>query len=57
MIIDNNIDSIKNRLQWEESAYQISIRSDKNLQSYKGPKLAKKGPKDEKMWKIAVFSL
>ena len=57
MIIDNNIDSNKNRLQWEESAYQISIRSDKNWQSYKGPKFAKNGPKDEKMWKIAVFSL
>ena len=56
MIIDNNIDRKKNWLQWEESAYQISIRSDENWQSYKGPKFAKNGPKDEKMWKIAVFS-
>ena len=56
MIIDNNIDGNKKRLQWEESAYQISIRSDKNWQSYKGPKFVKNGPKDEKMWKIAVFS-
>ena len=46
----------KNKVQWEESAYQISIKSNENWQSYKGPKFAKNGRKYEKMWKIAVFA-
>ena len=47
----------KNRMKWEETAYQISKRSDKNWKSYEGPKFAKKGEKCEKMSKIAVFSV
>ena len=56
MIIDNNIEGEKNKVQWEESAYQISIKSNENWQSYKGPKFAKNGRKYEKMWKIAIFA-
>ena len=57
MIIDYNIESRKNRIKWEESAYLISIRLDKNERSYGGPKIAKHRGKCEKMSKIAVFSL
>ena len=46
----------KNRMQWEESAYQISLRSDQNWKSYMGPKFSKKGQKYEKVEKITVFS-
>ena len=55
MTNDNNIESRKNRMKWEETAYQISKRSDKNWKSYEGPKFAKKGGKCEKMSKIAGF--
>ena len=41
LIIDNNIESKKNRMHWEESAYLISIKSNKIRQSYQGPKFAK----------------
>ena len=57
MTNDNNIESRKNRIKWEETAYQISKRSDKNWKSYEGSKFAKKGGKCEKMSKIAVFSV
>ena len=43
-------------MQWEESAYQISIKSNENWQSYEGPKFAKNGRKYEKMWKVAIFA-
>ena len=56
MIIDNNIESEKNKVQWEESAYQISIKSNENWQSYEDPKFAKNGGKCENMWKIAVLA-
>ena len=36
LIIDNNIESRKNRLQWEESAYLISIKFNENSKSYEG---------------------
>ena len=45
LIIDNNIDSIKNKMQWEESAYQISRRWDQNWKRYMGWKFSKKGGK------------
>ena len=57
MIIDNNIENEKNKVQWEESAYQISIKSNKNWQSYKGPKFAKNGRKYEKNVKNCCFCL
>ena len=52
MIIDNNIESRKNRMQWEESAYQISIKSNENWQSYEGSKFAKMGENKKKCEKL-----
>ena len=49
LIIGNNIGNEKNKVQWEESAYQISIKSNENWQSYEFGDY-------EKMWKIAVFA-
>ena len=43
-------------MQWEESAYQISIKSNEIWQSYEGSKFAKNGWKYEKREKIAVFA-
>ena len=40
MIIDNNIENKKNRLLWEEQAYQISKRSNGKLKSPDGSKSA-----------------
>ena len=56
LIIDNNIESRKNRLQWEESAYLISIKFNENSKSYEGQKFAKKSVKYEKIRKTAVFA-
>ena len=56
LIIGNNIELEKNRMQWEELAYKISLRSDQNWKSYIGPKFSKKGQKYEKVEKITVFS-
>ena len=56
MIIGNNIELEKNRMQWEELAYKISLRSDQNWKSYMGPKIKKKRQKYENMRKMAVFS-
>ena len=57
MTNDNNIEKEKNRMKREETAYQISKRSDKNWKSYEGPKFAKKGEICEKNSKIGVFSV
>ena len=43
MIIDNNIENRKNRLQWDESAYFISIKFNENSKSYEGQKFKKIG--------------
>ena len=56
LIIDNNIESRKNRLQWEESAYLISIKFNENSKSYEGQKFAKNEWKYEKLRKNAVFA-
>ena len=56
MIIDNNIESNKNGVQWEESANQFSMKSNNNWQSYGGPKFAKNGWKYENMWSIVVIA-
>ena len=50
------MESRKKMMQWEESVYFISIRSDQNWKSYMGPKFSKKGQKYEKVEKITVFS-
>ena len=55
-VIDNHIENRKNRMQWDESAYQISAKSNKKWPRYKGPKSAKNGEKCEKMWKFDDFS-
>ena len=44
-------------MQCDKSAYQISIRSNKKWQSYKGSKSEKMEKNVEKMWKIDVFFL
>ena len=57
LIIDNNIENEKNKVQWEESAYQISIKSNENWQSYKGPKFAKKMGENKKKCEKLLFLL
>ena len=42
-------------MQWEESAYQISLRSDQNWKSYMGPKFSKEVQKYEKVEKNYCF--
>ena len=56
LIIGNNIELEKNRMQWEELAYKISLRSDQNWKSYMGPKFLKKGKNMKTSEKMAVFS-
>ena len=55
MIIRNNVESRKNRIKWEESAYQISIGSDESLKSYEGQKIAQIRGKCEKCQKLLFF--
>ena len=43
-------------MQWEESAYQISLRLDQKWTSYVGPKFSKKGKNMKKIEKITDFS-
>ena len=57
MIIDNNIESRKSRLQWEESAYFISIKFNENSKSYEGQKFAKKIGENMKKCKKLLFML
>lgn len=54
MLLILRIEKIK--MQWDESAYQTSTKSNKKWLRYKGPKSAKNGEICEKMWKFDDFS-
>ena len=57
LIIDNHIENMKNRMQCDKSAYQISVRLNKTWQSYKGSKSGKIEKNVEKNVKICCFFL